>query len=201
MASPEELIDALHALGAIRAPSRAERARIERQSASRELLRLECAHHLARAVEMQVLMAAGAAADAIEEPTAEDSTRVLMAGWELFSGAGADQDDARVGLLAALAGRLNDAIMLMVARWRRGEGDELLSPLVMPALVLGGALATLLRAAAEESGGGDDPRRELAQVVEQMRSTAEILESMIPPEHRSTDKGAGRSTPIDPDSH
>jgi hypothetical protein len=35
-------------------------------------------------------------------------------------------------LLAALAGRLNDAIMLMVARSRRGEGDELLSPLVMP---------------------------------------------------------------------
>jgi hypothetical protein len=33
MAAPEELIDALHALGAIRAPSRAERARIERQSA------------------------------------------------------------------------------------------------------------------------------------------------------------------------
>jgi hypothetical protein len=54
-----------------------------------------------------------------------------------------------------------------------------------------GALATLLRAAAEESGGDDDPRHELAQVVEQIRSTAEILESMIPPEHQSTDKGAG----------
>jgi hypothetical protein len=110
-----------------------------------------------------------------------------MAGWELFSGASADQDEARVGLLAALAGLLNDAIMLMVARWPRGEGDELLSPPVMPALVLGGALATLLRAAAEESSGGDDPRRQLAQVVEQMRSTAETLERMIPPEHRSTD--------------
>jgi len=145
---------------------------------------------------MQVLMAAGAAADAIEEPEAEDSTRLLMAGWELFSGASADQDDARVGLLAALAGRLNDAIMLRVARWRRGKGDELLSPLVMPALVLGGALATLLRVAAEESGGSDDHRRELAQVVEQMLSTAEILESVIPPGHRSTDKGAGRSTDI-----
>jgi hypothetical protein len=84
MAAPEELIDALHALGAIRAPSRAERARIERQSASRELLRLECAHHLAGVVEMQVLMAAGAAADAIEEPADEDSTRVLMAGWESY---------------------------------------------------------------------------------------------------------------------
>ena len=42
------------------------------------------------------------------------------------------------------AGRLNDAIMLMVARWQRRDGDELRSPLVMPALVLGGALATLL---------------------------------------------------------
>jgi hypothetical protein len=108
-----------------------------------------------------------------------------MAGWELFTGAGADHDDARMGLLAALAGRLNDAIMLMVARWRRGEGDELLSPLVMPALVLGGALATLLRAAAEESGGGENPRRELGQVVEQLRSTAEILERMIPHEHHA----------------
>jgi hypothetical protein len=186
MADPEELIDALHALGAIRAPTRAERARIERHAASRELFRLECAHHLAGAAEMQVLMAAGAAADAIEEPAAEGSTRMLMSGWELFSGAGADQDDARVGLLAALAGRLNDAIMLMVARWRRGEGDELLSPLVMPALVLAGALATLLRAAADESGGGENPRRELGQVVDQMRSTAEILESMIPREHRAT---------------
>jgi hypothetical protein len=132
---------------------------------------------------MQVLMAGGAAADAIEEPVAEASTRVLMAGWELFSGGGADRDDARVGLLAALAGRLNDAVMLMVARWRRGEGDELLSPLVMPALVLSGAVATLLRAAGEESGGGENPRRELGQ--DQLRSTAEILESMIAPEHRS----------------
>jgi hypothetical protein len=55
MASPEELIDALHALGAIRAPSRAESGRgSSGQSASRELLRLECAHHLAGVVEMQV---------------------------------------------------------------------------------------------------------------------------------------------------
>ncbi len=185
MADPEELIDALHALGAIRAPTRAERARIEGQAASRELLRLECAHHLAGAVEMQVLMAGGAAAGARGGPAAEASMRVLMAGWELFSGAGAEQDDARVGLLSALAGRLNDAVMLMVARWRRGEGDELLSPLVMPALVLTGAVATLLRAAAEESGGGEDPRRELVQVVGQLRSTAEVLESMIPAEHRS----------------
>jgi hypothetical protein len=37
MTDPEELIDALHALGAIRAPTRAERARIEREAASREL--------------------------------------------------------------------------------------------------------------------------------------------------------------------
>ena len=40
------------------------------KSASRELLRLKCAHHLAGVVEMQVLMSAGATADAIEEPAA-----------------------------------------------------------------------------------------------------------------------------------
>lgn len=84
-----------------------------------------------------------------------------------------------MGLLAALAGRLNDAIMLMVARWRRGAGDELLSPLVMPALVLGGALATLLRAAAEESGGGYDPRRELAQVGQPRRSAGGSVDELV----------------------
>jgi hypothetical protein len=39
----------------------------------------------------------------------------------------------------------------------------------MPALVFGGALATLLRAAAEESGADENPRRELGQVVDQTR--------------------------------
>jgi hypothetical protein len=56
----------------------------------------------------------------------------------------------------------------------------------MPALILTGvAAATLLRAAAEESGGGEDPRRELVRVVDELRSATEVLESMIPPEHRS----------------
>ena len=45
--------------------------------------------------------------------------------------------------------------MLMVARQRRGEGDELLSPLIMPALAVGEALAGVLNAAARESGGED----------------------------------------------
>jgi hypothetical protein len=193
IAAPEELIDALHALGAIRAPSRAERARIERQSASRELLRLECAHHLAGVVEMQVLMAAGAAADAIEEPAAEDSTRVLMAGWELFSGASADQDDARVARGArGPAERRDHADGREVAA---GRGRRA----ALAARDAGAGARRRTRDAAarvRRGGGGDDPRRELAQVVEQMRSTAEILESTIPPEHRSTDKGAGRSTDI-----
>jgi len=69
----------------------------------------------------------------------ENATPLLLAGWELFTGAGTAEDAARVGLVLAIARRLTDAIMLMVARQRRGEGDELLSPLIMPALAVGEA--------------------------------------------------------------
>jgi hypothetical protein len=74
---------------------------------------------------VQVLMAAGAV-----PAVKENATPMLLAGWELFTGAGTAEDGARVGLLLAIARRLTDAIMLMVARQRRGEGDELLSPLI-----------------------------------------------------------------------
>ncbi len=71
--------------------------------------------------------------------------------------------------------------MLMVARKRRGEGDELLSPLVMPALAVCEALAGLLNAAAVESAGEDErPRAELPRVVEQLRGMADLLETMTP---------------------
>ena len=79
-----------------------------------------------------------------------------------------------------MARRLVDQVMLMVARKRRGEGDELLSPLVMPALPVATALADLLDAAVLESGGDDRPRAGLPRVVERLRGMADLLETMTP---------------------
>ena len=90
-------------------------------------------------------------------------------------------DAARIGLLVAMAKRLGDQVMLMVARQRRGDGDELLSPLVMAALAVCEALAGVLHAAAVETAGEEDhPRTQLPRVVEQLRAMADVLESMTP---------------------
>jgi len=98
MADPGELLRALQLLEAIdRLPTQRELRAAQRVAGSRELWRLQCAHHLAGAVEAQVLMAAGAAADVADVDTAP----VLLAGWELYSGAGVQGDAARIGLLVA----------------------------------------------------------------------------------------------------
>ena len=188
MADPEELLDALHALGAIRAPTAPERERMAHEARTRELWRLETAQYLAGVVELQLLMAGGAAADAVEEQTPATATPILLAGWKWFSGGAAPDDDARVGLLAVLAHRLNEMLMLMVARWRKGEGDELLSPLLMPSLAIASTLEQLLKATAEETSGNPDPRRELGEVAEHLRHTADVLESMTPAEHLKPDR-------------
>lgn len=73
---------------------------------------------------------------------------------------------------------------MMVARKRRGDGHELLSLLVMPARPIASALAGVLDAAELESGEHDDPRKGLPQFVEQLRSMADLLDSMTPSEHR-----------------
>ena len=79
MADPEELLDALHALGAIRAPTAQERERMAHEARTRELWRLETAQHLAGVVELQLLMAGGTAADAVEEQTPPTATPILLA--------------------------------------------------------------------------------------------------------------------------
>lgn len=162
-------------------PSVREQQQAERAAGDAALWRLQCAHHLAGTVECQVLMAAGTV-----PAVKKNATPMLLAGWGLFTGAGTAEDAARVGLLLAMARRLTDAIMLMVARQRRGEGDELLSPLIMPALAVGEALTGVLNAAALESEGEEKrPRRELATVVEQLGGMAELLATMTPKQYRT----------------
>ena len=110
MADPRELLRAMKALGVTdRMPGPGEVADMERRAGGQAVWRLECAHHLAGALEVQVLMAGGACVDAGIE-----STPVLMAGWEFHDGAGVADDAARVGLLLSMARRLTDQVMLMV---------------------------------------------------------------------------------------
>ena len=86
-------------------------------------------------------------------------------------------------LLVGMTRRLAEHIMVMVARKQRGDGDELLSPLVNPALPVVEALAGLLQAAAVETSGADEPRAGLPQVIDQLRSMADLLETMTPREY------------------
>jgi hypothetical protein len=55
---------------------------MEHHAGSTQLWRLECVHHLAGAVEAQVLMAGGACVDA-----GCGSPPVVLTGWEFYSGA------------------------------------------------------------------------------------------------------------------
>jgi hypothetical protein len=110
-------------------------------------------------------------------------SRSIRSGWEFYGDANIVEDAARVALLEAMARRLVDQL---TARKRRGDGNELLSPLVMPALPIASALGGVLDAAARESGEHDDPCQGLPQVVDQLRSMADLLETMTPSEYRVT---------------
>jgi hypothetical protein len=69
-------------------------------------------------------------------------TAILLAGWQVYSGMGTEDDDAaRIGALMAITARLTEYLMVMTARKRRGDGDELLSPLVMTTLPLTNVLS------------------------------------------------------------
>lgn len=180
MATAHELLVALHAIGAInRLPTASEEAAMLAATDGEAVWRLTCTHHLAGAVETQVLMAAGAAADA-----GAKSTAILQSGWELYAGARIDEDGARVALLHAMAGRLVDALLVMTAHKRRGDASEELSPLVMPALAIATALADLLKAATDETGGDERPRAGFPQLTQNLRAMADLLDSMTPHEQR-----------------
>jgi hypothetical protein len=130
MADPAELLRALKALGVIdRMPADDELVEMQCEAGGEALWRYECAQHLAGALETQLLAAGGTCVD-----VGCEQAKMSLAGWEFYGGAGAGDDVTRIGLVQALAGRLLDLVMLLVSRPRRGEGDELLSPLVMPAI-------------------------------------------------------------------
>ncbi|MGH3571748.1 MAG: hypothetical protein ACRDR6_22790 [Pseudonocardiaceae bacterium] len=177
MADPHDLLRALKALAAIdRMPSVEEHVEMQASAGGEQLWRLECAHHLAGVAEAQALMAAGRAVDA-----GCDGSAVLLSGWQVYSGMGIEDDDAaRVGVLAAIAARLVEYLMVMTARKRRRDGDELLSPLVMTVLPLASAARDLLKAAVAETSGEAEPRAGLPTITDNLRAMADLLDSMTP---------------------
>jgi hypothetical protein len=178
MATPRELLLAMKAIGAIdRLPTGREQLSMADDAGGRVLWRLVCAHHLAGAVEAQVLMAGGTAAEAGAEGTA-----ILQAGWDVYSGANIDEDNARVGLLAAIADRLASYLLVMTAHIRRGDAVEELSPLVMVALPIAGVVCDLLKAAANETAGDDQPRADFPKLTASLRDMADLLDTMTPKE-------------------
>lgn len=176
MADPLELVAALRALGVVdRALTAEETVEAQRRAGGRALWRLECAQHLAGVVETQVLMAGGAAVDA-----GHGDTAITLAGREFYGGAGAADDAARIGVLVAMAQRVADQVMVLAARLRRGD-DEVLSPLVMPSLLVALGLQGLLTAAANETHGADaHPRAGLPKVIGELRGAVDVLETMTP---------------------
>jgi hypothetical protein len=76
MADSEELLRALTALVAIRMPTGREQDQAQRAAGGPVLWRVQCAHHLAGAVECQVLMAAGAVPAVKEKRHAAAARRV-----------------------------------------------------------------------------------------------------------------------------
>ena len=102
-------------------PTGLEEAETERRAGGRALWRLKCAQHLAGAVEIQVLMAAGPAADA-----GHGDIPSTLTGREFYAGAGAADDAARIGVLLALTRRLADQVMLLTARILHGSSSRIM---------------------------------------------------------------------------
>jgi hypothetical protein len=134
MADPGELAAALTVIGLLqRGLTDAEQARETERAGGVELHRLEMAHALAGAAEMQVLMAAGAAADAGADPA-----KITRASNMAYQGANCDDDETTVVLLAS-------QLMVMVADSHAGRAEV---PLVIyPGMLVAAGLEKLLEAA------------------------------------------------------
>jgi len=112
MADPADLVTALVQVGLLeRAFTGTKLAAETGRAGGAELFRLEMAHALAGAADMQILMAAGAAADAGADPA-----RIMRATDFAYTGASCEkEDDARFTLVRVQAKRLATQLMVMAA--------------------------------------------------------------------------------------
>jgi len=135
-----------------------------------ELFRLEMAHALAGAADMQILMAAGAAADAGAEPA-----RIMRATDFAYTGANCEkEDDAKFTLVRVQAQRLSTQLMVMAADSRAGRAE--LPLMVYPAMLIAGALEKMLNATTL-----DDPAARAAALAEaagELTGGAEVIQEL-----------------------
>src|SRR5260370_14537210 len=114
MADPAELVAAMTAIGLLqRGFTAAESAAETRWAGGAELHRLQMAHALAGAADMQVLMAAGAAADAGADPAKITRPSVFA-----YAGASCDGDDTKFTLVRLQAQRLASQLMVLAPHSR-----------------------------------------------------------------------------------
>jgi hypothetical protein len=183
MASPAELVAAMRAIGLLqRGFTAAESAAETRRAGGEELHRLQMAHALAGAADMQVLMAAGVAADAGADPA-----KITRASTFAYTGANCDSDDdTKFTLVRVQAQRLASQLMVMAADARAGRAELPLT--VYPAMLIATALQNLLDA----TGINDDARAQaLRQVADSLAGGAEIIASMAGPAPR---RGSGNAS-------
>src|SRR5260370_12312867 len=101
MAGPADLVTALVQVGLLkRAFTGTELAAETDRAGGAELFRLEMAHALAGAADMQILMAAGAAADAGAEPA-----RIMRATGFAHTAANCEKEDAAQVTLGRVPGQ------------------------------------------------------------------------------------------------
>ena len=171
MADPADLVTALVQLGLLeRAFTGTELAAETDRAGGAELFRLEMAHALAGAADMQILMAAGAAADAGAEPA-----RIMRATDFAYTGANCEkEDDARFTLVRVQAQRLSTQLMVMAADSRAGRAE--LPLMVYPAMLIAGALEKMLNATTL-----DDPAARaaaLAAAAGELTGGAEVIQEL-----------------------
>jgi hypothetical protein len=171
MASPAELVAAMTAIGLLeRGFTGQEQAEAITRAGGVELHRLQMAYALAGAVEMQVLMAAGAAADA-----GADHARITRACTATYDGASCqDSDDTQFTLVRVQAQRLASQLMVMAADARAGRAEFPL--LVYPAMLVATALQKLV-----DTASIDDPAgraRMLHETAGTLAGGAEVITEM-----------------------
>jgi hypothetical protein len=171
MADPADLVTALVQLGLLkRAFTGTELAAETGRAGGAELFRLEMAHALAGAADMQILMAAGAAADAGAEPA-----RIMRATDFAYTGANCEkEDDAKFTLVRVQAQRLSTQLMVMAADFRAGRAE--LPLMVYPAMLVAGALEKMLNVTTL-----DDPAARAAALAEaagELTGGAEVIQEL-----------------------
>ncbi|MEU6054192.1 hypothetical protein ABZ829_27700 [Streptomyces xanthochromogenes] len=173
-ASSQEILQALVAVGVFDRPlNDLEQAREERALGGPDLLRLGLAHMLAGAAEREVIASVVAADAAGHSPK-----DIIAAGRMLYDGTSldrSDEDDTRLVVLRAMASRLENALLMLVAEGKNDDDREL-SPLTIPAAGATGTVREMLKYAV--AGPAEDQSESIAAAATELRQWADQLDEL-----------------------